>query len=912
MAKIDVQNLLVDITNNLSGENFEGSSLTSEKLAVMLNVARNTVSQYLNELVKEGFAFKVKSRPAYFFAKEAFENKFFKIDKNIFENFEELTMKQSQTSDVTFDQFVGSHLSMKQGIDQIKSCVHYPNGGLPFMLFGDTGVGKSLLAKLTRDYCKNVGLVAEDAPFYELNCSQYYHNQELLSSILFGYKKGAFTGADEDHVGLLEASDGGVLFLDECHRLGPESQEKLFTFLDNGSFTRVGDNQLRYAKVRIIFATTENIKESFLRTFLRRIPITINIPSLTDRTKHELSELIYTFFINEAKNLDRELIVSSWIINRLMNIKFEDNVGELKNTIKFICASAYSRQTDNAKLMINSSAITDDLFRRLLSVKEVDEINNEDIVITKNSSIYDFVKNDSGELKVIRDTFKRFGQCMDEYKKEKHSPNFLESQLAREANTAIDILVNMERDDQSKVGIQFLTSTLKEILSYIENVNYIRIKGNFVVALSNYLYFRGKIVSELPFLDAVNADELLTFTKERLPVEEKVVMALLKLIETKLDNSLSTDEQILITYYLKSLNMEVKRSNTRAVILSHGFSTASSIADVVNHFFDEHVFESFDMPIDISFENVKEKMIQYINQNDCSKGLVLLVDMGSLLGLGEKLVEFTNAPVLIMNNVTTPQAIFVGEMIKDETDIELIGTKVLENLKSTYDVKYPTHQKEELILTVNQGGLQGAEQIRDLILSAKPASCNFAVEAIELSYLERYGKNNSLFKQYEVKGIIGTTDPKFEDVTYLTLEDLIGGSGEKAISKIFDFISEEDQKKLNNNLIKNLSIDRLVSAITILDVKQVTEYIEEFIQMVEDKFEVSLLSAQKAVLYLHIAGFVERIIRNSEFFEYPVEDLSDSRMKTISTLKRLMNTIEKAYNIKVPEDELQYLYDIIF
>lgn len=69
-----------------------------------------------------------------------------------------------------------------------------------------------------------------------MNCAQYVNNIELLSSNLFGYVKGAFTGAYATTKGLLEAADGGMLFLDEVHRLNSESQEKLFVFLDQGIF----------------------------------------------------------------------------------------------------------------------------------------------------------------------------------------------------------------------------------------------------------------------------------------------------------------------------------------------------------------------------------------------------------------------------------------------------------------------------------------------------------------------------------------------------------------------------------------------------------------------------------------------------------------------------------------------------
>lgn len=79
-----------------------------------------------------------------------------------------------------------------------------------------------------------------------VNCAQYANNPELLTSQLFGHLKGAFTGADSDKIGAFQSAEGGVLFLDEVHRLSPEGQEKLFTFLDQGIIYRMGETNLPF------------------------------------------------------------------------------------------------------------------------------------------------------------------------------------------------------------------------------------------------------------------------------------------------------------------------------------------------------------------------------------------------------------------------------------------------------------------------------------------------------------------------------------------------------------------------------------------------------------------------------------------------------------------------------------------
>lgn len=109
------------------------------------------------------------------------------------------------------------------------------------------------MARKIYEFAVQEGILKPDAPFIIMNCAQYVNNIELLSSNLFGYVKGAFTGAYATTKGLLEAADGGMLFLDEVHRLNSESQEKLFVFLDQGIFRRMGESEgWHKAKVRMV------------------------------------------------------------------------------------------------------------------------------------------------------------------------------------------------------------------------------------------------------------------------------------------------------------------------------------------------------------------------------------------------------------------------------------------------------------------------------------------------------------------------------------------------------------------------------------------------------------------------------------------------------------------------------------
>ena len=303
--KEDLMAYLEKETAQFTFEN-PSENLTANVISNIFQVRRNTVSHYLNQLFDENLIIKINTRPVYFLNRPIFEQKYYSVPTTLFNSFQELQElqpSQEESKDI-FDQLIGSDGSLKKAVSQIKASIFYP-GGLPIILCGPTGVGKSFTAELIYKYSREKGILPEKAPFISFNCAQYANNPELLSSNLFGYVKGAFTGANTTKDGMIAAADGGILFLDEVHRLNPEGQEKLFTLMDQGVYRRMGESEENHkVNIRFIFATTEKLEENFLQTFLRRIPIRVTMPSLDERGEKEKKQFIYLFLtqLSHLKN----------------------------------------------------------------------------------------------------------------------------------------------------------------------------------------------------------------------------------------------------------------------------------------------------------------------------------------------------------------------------------------------------------------------------------------------------------------------------------------------------------------------------------------------------------------------------------------------------------------------------------
>jgi transcriptional regulator with PAS, ATPase and Fis domain len=198
---------------------------------------------------------------------------------------------------------------------------------------GENGTGKELIAKAIH---YNSTRAAQR--FVVQNCSAF--NDNLLDSELFGHKKGAFTGAIADKLGLFEVAHKGTFFLDEIGDMSPALQVKVLRVLQEGTFTPVGDTQSREVDVRIIAATNRDLKRMVERgefredLYYRVNVISLTVPPLRDR-REDVPVLIEHFLKRNAKG--RRLKVkklSQGCLDRMLEYAWPGNIRELENEIE--------------------------------------------------------------------------------------------------------------------------------------------------------------------------------------------------------------------------------------------------------------------------------------------------------------------------------------------------------------------------------------------------------------------------------------------------------------------------------------------------------------------------------------------------------------------------------------------------
>jgi len=197
---------------------------------------------------------------------------------------------------------------------------------------GETGTGKELLARVLHE-----SSLWKDKPFVTIDCTTLV--ESLFESELFGYKKGAFTGAVESKKGRIELASSGTIFFDEVGEIPLPMQAKFLRFLEYGDFTRVGGSQTRQCEARIIAATNKNLKDLVQQggfrqdLFFRLKVITIQVPPLRER-KDDLPELVRFFMAKINQDLGTKVAkVERQAMDALKAYSWPGNVRELKNVL---------------------------------------------------------------------------------------------------------------------------------------------------------------------------------------------------------------------------------------------------------------------------------------------------------------------------------------------------------------------------------------------------------------------------------------------------------------------------------------------------------------------------------------------------------------------------------------------------
>ncbi|CAI3697193.1 sigma 54-interacting transcriptional regulator [Clostridium neonatale] len=862
--------------------------IDTKSLSKIANMSRANLSHELNELCKEGKLIKSTGRPVLYF----------------------LASPKKSNNDSQLDLLSKNNISLKPAIEQAKASILYPPKGMNCLILGETGVGKSMFASLMHNYAIEMNVKSEDSPFITFNCADYSNNPQLLTSQLFGVKKGAYTGAESDKEGLIEQANGGILFLDEVHRLPPEGQEALFIFLDTGNFRRIGDSQTRSSDVLIISATTEDPGSALLNTFRRRIPIIINIPSLKDRTLEERLFLIKSFFKHESIRLNKELYVSLNTLRALLSYECTNNIGQLKSDVQMLCAKAYSEFLTNVRIdvRINSSTLPSYIKEGLYKEKEHRVLWNN--LMSEEIEFFRFNGNNTDNDELFSSNENTIYEGMENKLEKLESldisdidiENILEKDIAKHFQNNFSMI---SKDFNKKNLLTIISPDVLEcyddIVSYISENLSLTFDNNLYTAFALHVNTLIERVHSRKMINNPNLDKI----RNLYPVEFSIALEVKKMLEDFLHRPIPIDEAGYITLFLIP-DVTIKNNipdKVKIILIAHGESTATSMCNVVNTLLGENYAIPINAPIDIPPSKVLEHLKLIINENPSDSGYLLLVDMGSLLTFADTIRDELGVKLKIISLASTLHVLeatrkaLLGLSLNEIYNDVIMINSYLQLHKNLNNHSVPSNKR--LIITACLTGEGGSAAIKDFLT----VNLQYPKDLIDIICLNCLDKNDfiEMVHNYEY----------YNEVLFLVSSFPVDSLGVKQFS-MSDTISGKSLNEMQNLINTKIALSNipmiLNENIPNISGTELTDDINLFLSELQTKLSIHLTSEKLVGITLHLSFLIGRLRNNEKTVVYPnKENYIKENFSLYNIIKESIIFIRNKYNIEFTDNDICYL-----
>ena len=921
LREVRIQECLRDLSSKVSLEDINNGigGISAFEIAECLKLDRANVSKELNLLVRKEQAIKIMGRPVLFFDASVLEVK----TNSMIKKYEVFSLKELsaniEENEEPFGKIIGCDESLAAVVKKAKAAMIYPPFGLHTLLIGATGVGKTMFAEVMYQFAKKQGVLKEQSQFVVFNCAEYADNPQLLLGQLFGYSKGAFTGADKDYEGLVAKANNGILFLDEIHRLPAEGQEMLFILMDKNEYRKLGSSQNNHADVLILAATTEDPSSNLLRTFLRRIPMTIEIPPLSERTIKERFELIEYFFRQEFRQLKLPIYVTLKAMKALIGYECNGNIGQLKADIRLLCAKAFLeyKARNLHRVEVNTPLLSDNLYSGLVEInggannEEISDLIRGDIFIynTEAKEIIEGTQDSSSVVDVyeyINTKFKKISGGDD------YSPEDKQD-LWKKVDSYINKLLN-HLENRKIEGIDELFKVVSpKIYRAVEvSLHIAEKKLNRKIPKKAYAAMALHIsaILENDIVHSEIKEEQIGLAMDH-PDEFAVARNIKQLLEQELEIELPDQEVVFITLFL-SMKEEERKEDTRiaVLVLAHGNGVAKNMAEVARTLLSTDHTYGLDMSLKQEVKSFLEIVTDEIIEINQGKGVLLMVDMGSLLMFGEMITERTGIPIetIAMTSMALVLEATRKTMVADvslETivrDLEQINPYIARY--SSQEIKSRIQHKYVIICTCLTG-LGAAVKLGKLLESTIPSIVEHGIEIISCNLETFKGKD---LKGKKILCVVGAADLKLENIPYMATDKIFFENG---IDEVRHLISTtmgilDEKNDVNQYIARNI----LKESLTFLDADKAEMLLQKTFKMIEQAIEIEDYNRVLINYLLHVSGMIERCIQNQTINYIDCDIRIQKDIELGKVIKSTMKIIGEEFKCHIPDCEIAYVMDI--
>ncbi|MGX8701678.1 sigma 54-interacting transcriptional regulator [Caproiciproducens sp.] len=868
-----------------------------------LNISRSLASQYLNELVKSGDCIKINTRPVYFLHRNTLENAFqIKLQEDSFDDVKELTQRAEKDllEHKSFAAAIGHEASLSYCVAQCRSAVQYPPCGLPIVIWGEHGVGKSLFASLLYGYAREEKCIPAKAQLIHYYTDKNQENTKEDVKKIFGYTTQGMDG-DKRHAGLLDTAAGGVLVIHDAEDLSVECCVKLVKYIKNDPVIKKEAG----GYTKLVFLTCEDPAKVMDSTLLQQIPILCRLPSLEERPAEEKEDLAIYYLRREADRVGRNILISIQALNAVIHCRYESNVAEMIRCIKNGCANAFLQADPKPDVL---RLLCYHLPEYVMAEVEPPDADAEGEALVDIAS-FQRVQNTDRILGYYNNVL----QLFEQYMRHDRSPKDFLHECRESINLYYDYILFEKKYAASRVRV--IEEKITGILEDVGDKYEVLIPANCSFVLARVAHKQTQAKSPLIGWETNHqkqVQELQEFLRQNYETESLLADRIAKRVRALLDMAIGGMNLVFLTLNIVLYNSDVMSNRSVGLILAHGFSTATAIADTANRLIGSCVFDAIDMPLDILPQQVTKTLRQYICKNSLNRDIILLVDMGSLEYIGDKLREISNINIGIINNVSTGLALHVGTMIRQGLSNETILQTACERNVCRYRF-LPSSANKDVILFTNETGDSATARVVQLFRNSLPKNINIGFVTYDYGRLSKNLDDDEVFRQYNVLFVTGTRTLHLSKAPFVALENIIAFSDIERINRILSpYFSAEELTLFNESLLKNFTLENVMNHLTILNADKLLSYIEAALKQMENLLGRQFPNPSKVVLYIHISCLVESIVTKSQTENTAEQQPQDREMKAfVKLFNECFADLYKHYDVRIPLNEICYIKSYI-
>ena len=669
----------------------------------------------------------------------------------------------------------------------------------------------------------------------------------------------------------------------------------------------------RTSDVLIISATTEDPNSALLNTFTRRIPIVINIPSLKDRTLDERLFLIKSFFKYESIRLNKEIYVSLNSLRALLSYDCPNNIGQLKSDVQLLCAKAYSEFLTNIKhdVRIHSKVLPPYIKEGLYKEKEhrvlwnklmSEEIeyfrfngSNEDtntIFNNGDNTIYDFIENKLEKLKSLDIS-------------DIDIENILEKDIAKHFNkNNSEVSEEINRKNLLTIIDEDILDCFDKIINHVAQKLTITFDNNLYTAFALHIN---------TLVNRINSDKIIINTnlnkiKELYPLEFSIALEIKEIIENHINKSIPIDEAGYLCLFLIPDNTfnDVSQDKVKVILIAHGESTATSMADVSNRLLGENYVIPINAPIDVAPSKVLESLKLEIQENPTSAGYLLLVDMGSLTTFADVIRKEFKVEIKVISLVSTLHVLeaarkaLLGSSLNEIYNDVLMVNSYVEIHKNLNDK--PENENKILIVTACLTGEGAAIAIKNFLISNLRINNDFfeitCLNCLDKKFFKQ--KIINLQKENEILFIVSSfpVDSKVKQYT---------------MYEVFNMNVLKELQSTIDSKTAMLNIPKIIKEnIYNIDGVELFNDVTKLLNTLENKLSIKLSDENIVGVILHLSFVIGRLRNEDNPAIYPEKDnYISENINLYNIVKENLVFINNKYKIDIVDDEICYLMNLL-